>query len=326
MKRIGLLVFVLCGVLVFCLATAGAVTKATFYLEWFESVQHAPFLIADELGFYEEEGLDLSIQPGGFDPSIGLKMLMSGKADIVLMEASFLMQVLVEQQVTIKAIGSYYHEPPTAWYGLPSHSFVSFPDLKGLRINQASSFAAGMGMRVLLRLYGLDPEKDVVWVDVGYGPGPVLAGETDFNHGFIMDEPFGILQEADGVTTIWWGDWIDTYGLTLITNEAEMERKPEVIRAFLRGSLKGIHFVEDYPEETIAILVKRIPDLNPSQASWGLKALLATVWKDKSERGTHNYFWMDVERWTNTLRWFYFIGYIDNVVDPEALFTNEFIP
>jgi len=316
----------LCGVVVFYLAAAGADTKATFYLEWFEGVQHAPFLIADELGFYEEEGLDLSIQTGGFDPSIGLKMVMSGKADIVLMEAPFLMQTLTEQKVKIKAIGSYYYELPNAWYGLSNHVFSSFRDLEGLRINQASSFATGMGMRALLRLYGLDPEKDVVWVDVGYGPGPVLAGKTDFNHGYIMDEPYGILQEAGGATTIWWGDWIDAYGLTLVTSETEMEKKPEAIRAFLKGSLRGIHFVEDHPDEALSILVKRIPDLDPKQAAWSLKTLLATVWKDKSKREGHSYFWMNKERWADTLRWFYFIGYINDVVDPGMMFTNEFIP
>src|SRR5258708_13635760 len=46
---------------------AGAVDAVTVRLKWFNQAQFAGYYVAKEKGFYQEAGLDVSIQPGGPD-------------------------------------------------------------------------------------------------------------------------------------------------------------------------------------------------------------------------------------------------------------------
>ncbi|MDT8345892.1 MAG: ABC transporter substrate-binding protein [Thermohalobaculum sp.] len=73
----------LAGALVMASGAASAADKVTLQLKWVTQAQFAGYYVAKDKGFYEEEGLDVEIKPGGPDIAPA-QVLAGGGADVVL--------------------------------------------------------------------------------------------------------------------------------------------------------------------------------------------------------------------------------------------------
>jgi NitT/TauT family transport system substrate-binding protein len=62
---------------------ASAADKLTLQLKWVTQAQFAGYFVADHEGFYAEEGLDVTIKPGGPDVS-PVQVIAGGGADVVI--------------------------------------------------------------------------------------------------------------------------------------------------------------------------------------------------------------------------------------------------
>src|SRR5690606_36058504 len=63
---------------------AEAADKVTLQLKWVTQAQFAGYYVAKDKGFYEEEGLDVEIKPGG--PDIAPPQVMAGGGADVIVE------------------------------------------------------------------------------------------------------------------------------------------------------------------------------------------------------------------------------------------------
>src|ERR1700688_5006015 len=67
----------------FAVATAQAADKVTLQLKWVTQAQFGGFYVAKDKGFYKDEGLDVTIKPGGPDVAPE-QVLAGGGADVVV--------------------------------------------------------------------------------------------------------------------------------------------------------------------------------------------------------------------------------------------------
>ena len=63
-----------------------ATNDVTIQLKWVTQSQFAGYYVAQDMGYYEEEGLNVTITPGGPDLA-PMTVLASGNADVVLTDA-----------------------------------------------------------------------------------------------------------------------------------------------------------------------------------------------------------------------------------------------
>ncbi len=81
MKR--LMVSLMAGAMSLAAAQAWAADKVTLQLKWVTQAQFAGYYVAKDKGFYEEEGLDVEIKPGG--PDIAPEQVIAGGgADVIV--------------------------------------------------------------------------------------------------------------------------------------------------------------------------------------------------------------------------------------------------
>lgn len=81
MKR--LMVSILAGAMSLAAVQAWAADKVTLQLKWVTQAQFAGYYVAKDKGFYEEEGLDVEIKPGG--PDIAPEQVIAGGgADVIV--------------------------------------------------------------------------------------------------------------------------------------------------------------------------------------------------------------------------------------------------
>ena len=64
-------------------ATALAADKVTLQLKWVTQAQFAGYFVAQDKGFYKEEGLDVTIKPGGPDVAPP-QVIAGGGADVII--------------------------------------------------------------------------------------------------------------------------------------------------------------------------------------------------------------------------------------------------
>ena len=85
-----------------------------FMLSFLANIQHAGFLIAAERGYYEEEGLDVTITPAG--PGVDVATAVAdGTADLGQIDYVPLVEAR-EVGVPIKSVGQIYKDPFFFWY------------------------------------------------------------------------------------------------------------------------------------------------------------------------------------------------------------------
>ena len=139
--------------------------KLTVILDWYTNPDHAPLVIAQQQGYFKEQGLDVAlINPS--DPNDPPKLVAAGKADIgITYEPEFMMQV--DQGLPLISIGTLIDKPLNCLVMLKEGNIKSITALKGKKIATTSSGLSNILLKRMLELNGLS-EKDVELVNVRY--------------------------------------------------------------------------------------------------------------------------------------------------------------
>ena len=145
-------------------------------MDWYPNPDHAGFLMAEEQGYFEDAGLDVSLD-SPTDPSLPIKLVAAGKADLAL---SYEPEVLLarEQGLDVVSVASVIDRPLTSMIWLKKSKIKSVRDLKGKTISTAGIPYQDAYLKTILARAGLT-ENDVEKVGVGQGLLPsIISGRA----------------------------------------------------------------------------------------------------------------------------------------------------
>ena len=223
-------------------------------------VIYYPHFIAKELGFYRDEGLnvDLIAMPGG----LATKALVSGDLHFSTSSGSSLNASL--RDIKLKVVYVNLDRP---LYKLLSwrDDIRKVTDLRGKAIGVASRGDTMEGSANLLLLeHGIDPVRDVVWVALGTGGRvtSLIAKAVDSavlgfaDSLFIQTRGYPIHEVANI------GKEIKMLYTGLATSEEVLVKRPDLVRRFIRATVKGREFVKRYKAQSLTLGKKwdRAPD------------------------------------------------------------------
>jgi NitT/TauT family transport system substrate-binding protein len=215
-----------------------------------------PYYIAKEKGFYGDEGVhvkDLYIR-GGVTAS---QALQAGSVHFTLALGTGVRAAL--SGMTIKAIMVYCDKPYHFLYGRPDLGVRSAQDLKGKRIavTGVGSTTYYATRKVVERLR-LDPDKDVRILPAGDIWAALAGGSVEAG---LIRPPFTNAAEKMGMVRLAYvGDAIQMPMSGLVTSEKMIQQQPELVRRFVRATVKGLRFFLDKKNEgeSIAALTRVI--------------------------------------------------------------------
>jgi NitT/TauT family transport system substrate-binding protein len=296
--------------------------KATIRLDWKAGAQHAPFYLAKARGFYKDEGLDVEIISGS-GSSDTVKQVGSGTVDFGLVDALVLVQA-AQQRVPIKSIAAYYQRSPIVLIS-PKDKPVTNPKqlLSGIKLGSKKGSATYQGLVAFLAANDMQIEQ-IKMVDIGFGVAPLLVKQVDAIMGFSMNEP--IEAESGGMATFVLpiSDFgVDTYGLTIVSNNTLMQNKPAVVEKFLRATRRGIEDAIKDPAAAVAAVAKAVDEIDTARET---KVLDRTVpyWQSE-ETKEHGLGWQTQTRWQNTIDVARKLGLIETDLKPDQVFVNTFL-
>jgi NitT/TauT family transport system substrate-binding protein len=227
-------------------------------------------IAAKRLGFFEEEGIDLQIQPGG--PSIdGVAIVASGRYQLGEVTSSPSLMLAASHGIPVKCFAVGLQEHPHAFFSLPSKPIRTPQDMVGKKVGVQAT--GRVLLSALLRKNGV-PEKDVEVITIGSDYTPLLTGQVDAVAGWLTNvaalKPLG----KDLVTMRLWDFGVKLYALCYYTTSEMIEKQPDLLAAFLRAAGKGWGYAWNNPEKAVDLLVKEIPNLNALDQLASAKVIL----------------------------------------------------
>lgn len=170
------LTIVVSGLLV-ASAPAAAQDKLTLLLDWFINPDHGPLIVAQERGYFEAAGLDISIvEPA--DPSAPPKLVAAGQADLAVSYQPQL-HVQVSEGLPLVRVGTLVATPLNSLVVLADGPVQRIADLKGRKVGFSVGGFEEIVLGAMLRRNGLSL-NDVELVNVNFSLSPsLITGQVD---------------------------------------------------------------------------------------------------------------------------------------------------
>jgi len=257
------IVSVLAGALSLAAAqTALAADKLTLQLKWVTQAQFAGYYVAKDKGFYEEEGLDVEIKPGG--PDIAPEQVIAGGgADVIVtwMAAALSarekgvglvniaqpykkagMELVCPKDGPIKTEADFKGHTLGVWFFGNEYPFYAWMNKLGY-----STEGGPDGVTVLKQSFDVQPliqkQADCIsvmtyneyWqlIDAGYKPEDLIV----FNYSAMGND---LLED----------------GLYALEDKLKDPAFEDKMVRFVRASLKGWNYAEQNPDEAADIVVE----------------------------------------------------------------------
>lgn len=241
------------------MGSAAAAEDVTLQLKWVTQAQFAGYYVAKEKGFYDEEGLNVTILPGG--PDIAPPQVMAGGGADVMVDwlpsalaarekglpivniaqpfTSSGMMLTCLKESGIETPADFKGKTLGVWFGGNEYPFLSWMSTLGLKTD-------GSDVTVLKQGFNVDPllQKQAACIStMTYNEyGQVLDA------GLKPEELVTFKYEDQGVATLEDGLYV------LEENLSDEAFKAKMVK-FVRASMKGWKYAEANPDEAAMIVL-----------------------------------------------------------------------
>lgn len=220
------------------------------------SIFYAPQYAAIELGYFEEEGLNLTLVNGAGADKV-MTALISGDADIGFMgsEASIYTYVNGSEDYAVN-FAQLTQRAGNFLVGKEPDPDFQWSDLKGKSV--LGGRAGGMPQMVfeyILKKNGIDPKTDLN-IDQSISFGLTAGAFPSSDHDYTVEfEPFATALEMEGSGYVIASLGTDSGYVPYTAYSAKksyLEANPEVIQKFTNAIQKGLDYVNTHSAEEIA--------------------------------------------------------------------------
>lgn len=243
--------------------------KLTVVLDWFVNPNHAPLIIAQQQGYFRDEGLDVQfITPA--NPSDPPKWVAAGKADIAVdYQPQFMLEVA--QGLPLVQVGSLISRPLNCLAVLADGPIHSIKDLKGKLIASSTGGIDSVMLKAMLEKNGLKL-TDVHIVSVGYGlTVALLSKKADAAMGFMRNfEPIELKLAGHPVRLFYPEEnGFPPYDELIFITHGNKKNDPRITRFFV-ALQRGVNYLQAHQQDSWQQFVKAHPELNNNlnKESW----------------------------------------------------------
>ena len=208
-------------------------------------------------GEFKKAGLDVEavLISGG---TKSMQALLSGGLDFAHVSGGMSVQAnLSGADVTIIGTGSNSMSAGV----VAAKDIKSYQDLRGKKIGLASFGGNNdIGMRFALKKNGINPDKDVTFLQLGGERNRLTALERGAISATIISPPGLFVAEAQGYTRL--GD-LAAMGmrypeLSIITRKRDLKERRDLVRRYLRAFVEAVRIMKTNREATLRVIEKYI--------------------------------------------------------------------
>tara|TARA_B100001029_G_scaffold58724_1_gene47426 strand:- start:17141 stop:18097 length:957 start_codon:yes stop_codon:yes gene_type:complete len=291
-------------------------------LDWYPNSNHAGIYSAIDEGFFDEEGIKLSVYTPS-DPTAIISSVASGRDDFGL---SYHPDILQAQSAGLEIVSvlSISQHPLNSIMTLKKSSIKNPSDLKGKVVGYPGIPSNKAMLETVLSSQNINI-NDVETVDVGFELVKALvSGSVDaiigayWTHESIVMELQG--YEIEIMRLEEWGV-PDYYELILITNKSFLEENKSEVEKVVNSFKKGYEFSIRNPQESITSLISIVgEEIVEEDVERAGVELLIPMWQSNNLPFGHQ----DISKWEETYEWMYQNNFLEKELIIENLFIDEF--
>ncbi|WP_171175287.1 ABC transporter substrate-binding protein [Ruegeria sp. HKCCD8929] len=289
---------------------AMAADKMTVLLDWFINPDHGPIIVAQENGYFAEQGLEVEIVPPA-DPSAPPRLVAAGQADLAVSYQPQL-HLQIHDGLPLKRVGTLVATPLNCLLVLKDGPIKSPADLKGKKIGFS---VAGVEEAVLGTVLGHHGVKldEIEMINVNFSLSPsLMSGQVDAVIGAYRN--FELNQmDIEGVPGTCF--YIEEEGvppydeLIYVANPETMDA--DKVARFLAATEKATQFIVNNPEASWEVFSATSTELQDE--------LNARAWVDTLPRFALRPAGFDAGRYARFEQFLKDSGMIDSVNPVDAI-------
>jgi NitT/TauT family transport system substrate-binding protein len=315
----------LAAVTLFCAAlmsagAASATDKVVMRINFTPWAMHAPIIGGKAQGIYAKEGIDLEIRPpsGGQQNEV---FIGSGREQFGLANSDSFVKARASG-VPVVAIMGDQPDPPIAIITLKKSGISEPKHMKGKKL---SWFQSNVKAQVdpLLKAGGLTRE-DVEFVNLARGAEVQMlaAGKVDAIWGFSYGQALTLEDKGFPVNVMAGKDYgLVNYGSVFYTSEQLLKTNPDLVRRFVRATLKSLIWARDNRQEAVAEVIKLSPDRDLKLETHKL-GIIYGIYKSSDYRMRFGL--MNDAKWQDTIDVFTDEA-LPRKLSPKEMYTNQFV-
>jgi ABC-type nitrate/sulfonate/bicarbonate transport system substrate-binding protein len=228
------------------------------------SILSVPFQIAEEQGFYKDEGLNVEFLV--MATGAGIQALIAGNVDASQI-LGLTLRAAINRGAPLKIV-LVFNDRPTYWL-TTKKEIGSFEDLRGKIIASSSPGASSDALlQRLLAKHGLVPKKDVTIVYIGASTVTYQALVRGSVPAAVMVPPFSSLAKGQGfreLADFGKEDLGPFLGGGVSVGDKFIHERPEVMARFLRATWRGLRLLKTDRKVSVPIM-SRFLNLQPEIA------------------------------------------------------------
>jgi len=301
-----------------------AAEQVTFGTNWLAQPEHGGFYQSVADGTYEACGLEVTIAQGG--PQVNNRaLLLAGKIEFHMGGNMLEAFSAVEQNIPVKVVAASFQKEPQVLMTHPGQGLDTWEELKN-----AEQFILGDAgfqsyYQYMITEYGFDASKRVPYT---FNPAPFIANPKSAQQGYITSEPFAVEREGGFKPNLFLvADYgFDTYSTTIETMQATIDEKPEVVKCFVEGSIKGwYNYLYGDNSAANALIQKDNPDMSDEQIAFSIEKLKEYGIVDSGDTETMGIGAMTDERMQSFYDKMVKSGVAKEGIDIKASYTLDYV-
>lgn len=252
-----------------------AQNKFSVMLDWFVNPNHGPIIVADELGYFKDAGLDVEIIAPA-DPSQPPLMAASGKADLAVSYQPQL-HLQIHEGLGLERMGTLIATPLNCLLVLNDSAIQNTGDLAGKKIGFSVAGVEEAILTVMLGKYDLGL-SDVEMVNVNWSLSPALmSGQVDAVIGAYRNFELNQMEieGTPGRCIYIEEENVPPYDELIYVGNPEMVDLDHVAK-FLKATEKATQFIVNNPQKSWEIFSNTATELQD--------ALNEKAWQDTLSR------------------------------------------
>ena len=273
--------------------------SASLRLDWVPGPHHIGPILAARRGYYSAEGLELSVRPGRGSGNT-VQVVASG-GDLFGFADAGTMAIAASKGAPVVMVANVTQRGPIGVITL-GRKLAAPKELEGKTVGLVPGESPQFAMLAVMKKYGI-PETAVriVSVDAAVKVAALLTKKVDVIPGFIFGDYLRAYTQNPDVQIALFSDWgVNLLGNGYLVTRSTLEQKPELVRSFLRATLRGWKDAIADPKVGVDAVMEAFPDTNRKFIEQGLPLVIDHMHSSATKGRPLG--WMAEEDWKATLQ------------------------
>jgi NitT/TauT family transport system substrate-binding protein len=304
-------------------------------LNWLPEMEHGGFYAAQVAGFYEREGLDVTIIAGGPETPV-TQLVVRGAVTFGIANADNILFSRA-QQAPVVAVMAPLQNSPRCIMVHAAAGIRTFEDLKDMTLAMSNTQAYSFYLRKKVPLTG------VRIVPYSGGVATFMRDPKYGQQAYVFSEPFVAKQAGGDPQTLMMSELgFNPYTSLVFASEDTIAQQPELVRKMVRATVAGWQRYLDDPEPTNKLIHSLNSQMGMDILAFGVEAIRPLV-QGTPDAGTTAAGKADAtkegsaaapaigrmtrERWQELLEQIIWCGQLkEGDVKIDEVFTTQFLP